>query len=181
MAPNAAQLFFPLVSRRYERGSQRITGNRNVGEWGRVFGDAVVAAAILDRLFRHSQLITIRGESYRLKENRRAGVLLQPFQHLCRNRSETRIGVNSPCRSGDPFRMSLRRRYRKHSRLLQERRRKPGRTAMPCVHQPSRRDLPEDLDAAAFSSGKEKRRGVAAENVEVRRIFAALVAAVSEP
>ncbi|MGD9897103.1 MAG: IS21-like element helper ATPase IstB [Candidatus Methylacidiphilaceae bacterium] len=75
--PNAAHLFFQLVSRRYERGSLLITSNRNVSEWGTVFGDPVVATAILDRLLHHSHVITIRGESYRLKEKRRAGVLLQ--------------------------------------------------------------------------------------------------------
>ena len=48
--PQAAHLFFQLVSRRYERGSILITSNRSVGEWGEVFGDAVVATAILDRL-----------------------------------------------------------------------------------------------------------------------------------
>jgi DNA replication protein DnaC len=57
---NAAHLFFQLVSRRYERGSLLITSNRAVGEWGSVFGDPVVAAAILDRLLHHSQVITIR-------------------------------------------------------------------------------------------------------------------------
>jgi len=74
---NAAHLFFQLVSRRYERGSLAITSNRTVSEWGVVFGDAVAATAILDRLLHHSHVITIRGESYRLKEKRRAGVLLQ--------------------------------------------------------------------------------------------------------
>ena len=52
--PNAAHLFFQLVSRRYERGSLLITSNRSVGEWGTVFGDPVVATAILDRLLHHS-------------------------------------------------------------------------------------------------------------------------------
>jgi DNA replication protein DnaC len=45
-----------------------ITSNRSVGEWGPVFGDPVVATAILDRLLHHSQIITIRGDSYRLRE-----------------------------------------------------------------------------------------------------------------
>jgi DNA replication protein DnaC len=65
---DAAHLFFQLVSRRYERGAMLITSNRTVGEWGTVFGDAVVATAILDRLLHHSHVITIRGDSYRLKE-----------------------------------------------------------------------------------------------------------------
>jgi DNA replication protein DnaC len=73
--PNAAHLFFQLVSRRYERGSLLITSNRSVGEWGTVFGDPVVATAILDRLLHHSQVITIRGDSYRLREKRRAGLI----------------------------------------------------------------------------------------------------------
>ncbi len=73
--PNAAHLFFQLVSRRYERGSMLITSNRSVGEWGTVFGDPVVATAILDRLLHHSQVITIRGDSYRLREKRRAGLI----------------------------------------------------------------------------------------------------------
>jgi DNA replication protein DnaC len=73
--PNAAHLFFQLVSRRYERGSILITSNRSVGEWGGVFGDPVVATAILDRLLHHSTVITIRGDSYRLREKRRSGLL----------------------------------------------------------------------------------------------------------
>ena len=52
-----------------------ITSNRSIGEWGTVFGDAVVATAILDRLLHHSHVITIRGDSYRLREKRRAGLL----------------------------------------------------------------------------------------------------------
>lgn len=73
--PNAAHLFFQLVSRRYERGSLLVTSNRSVGEWGTVFGDPVVATAILDRLLHHSQVLTIRGDSYRLREKRRSGLL----------------------------------------------------------------------------------------------------------
>ena len=75
MAPDAAHVLFQLVSRRYERGSILLTSNRAVGEWGTVFGDPVVATAILDRLLHHSHVLTIRGESYRLREKRRAGLL----------------------------------------------------------------------------------------------------------
>ena len=67
-----------MVSRCYERGSMLITSNRAVSEWGAVFGDAVVATAILDRLLHHSHVITIRGDSYRLREKRRAGLLRTP-------------------------------------------------------------------------------------------------------
>lgn len=75
LEPGATHLFFQLVSRRYERASVLITSNRPVGEWGQVFGDAVAATAILDRLLHHSQVITIRGDSYRLRDKRRSGLL----------------------------------------------------------------------------------------------------------
>lgn len=71
----AGNLFFQLVSRRYEKGSILITSNRSVAEWGEVFGDNVIATAILDRLLHHSHVITIKGESYRLKEKRRSGLI----------------------------------------------------------------------------------------------------------
>jgi DNA replication protein DnaC len=72
---NAAHLFFQLISRRYERGSVLITSNRSLGEWGAVFGDPIVATAILDRLLHHSHVLTIRGDSYRLREKRRSGLI----------------------------------------------------------------------------------------------------------
>ena len=71
----AAHLFFQLVNRRYEKGSLMITSNQPVGHWGEVFGDVVVATAILDRLLHHSHVVTIKGESYRLREKRKAGLL----------------------------------------------------------------------------------------------------------
>ena len=75
LEPEASHLFFQLVARRYERGSILVTSNRAVGEWGEVLGDSVVATAILDRILHHSHVVTIRGESYRLKEKRRSGLL----------------------------------------------------------------------------------------------------------
>ena len=76
-----ANLFFQLVSRRYERGSILITSNQSLAGWGQVFGDQVIATAILDRLLHHSTIINIKGESYRLKEKRKAGLLTrsEPF------------------------------------------------------------------------------------------------------
>ena len=71
----AANLLFQLVNRRYERGSLMLTSNQPVGNWGEVFGDVVLATAILDRLLHHSHVITIKGESYRLREKRKAGLL----------------------------------------------------------------------------------------------------------
>ena len=71
-----ANLFFQVVSRRYEQGSIILTSNKSYGEWAEVFsGDAVIAAAILDRLLHHSTTITIKGESYRLKDKQRAGLI----------------------------------------------------------------------------------------------------------
>ena len=70
-----ANLFFQLVSRRYERGTLIITSNQSLGAWGEVFGDAVIASAILDRLLHHSITVNIKGESFRLKEKLRAGLL----------------------------------------------------------------------------------------------------------
>ena len=76
MPASAAHLLFQLVSRRYERGSMLVTSNQPVSEWGAVLGDDVAATAILDRLPHHSQVLTIRGESYRLREKRRSGLYL---------------------------------------------------------------------------------------------------------
>lgn len=70
-----ANLFFQLISRRYERGSILLTSNQSLGAWGEVFGDTVIASAILDRLLHHATTINIKGDSYRLKEKRRAGLL----------------------------------------------------------------------------------------------------------
>ena len=71
----SAHLFFQLIARRYERGSLLITTNQLVTQWGTVFGDEVLAAAILDRLLHHSHTLMIQGESFRLKQQRKAGLL----------------------------------------------------------------------------------------------------------
>jgi DNA replication protein DnaC len=70
----AAHLFFQLVNRRYEKGSLLITTNQRVSEWGTIFGDEVLATAILDRLLHHSHTLMITGESYRLREKRKSGL-----------------------------------------------------------------------------------------------------------
>jgi DNA replication protein DnaC len=77
-----ANLFFQLVSRRYERGSIIITSNQSLGAWGEVFGDPVIASAILDRLLHHSITINIKGESFRLKEKLKAGLLKPKLDSL---------------------------------------------------------------------------------------------------
>lgn len=74
-----ANLFFQLISRRYERGPMILTSNQSFGSWGDVFGDRVIAAAILDRVLHHAVTVNIRGNSYRLKDRLKAG-LLQPAE-----------------------------------------------------------------------------------------------------
>jgi DNA replication protein DnaC len=64
----AANLFFQLVSARYERASLIVTSNKAFGRWGEVFGDDVVAAAMIDRLVHHAEVVALKGDSYRLKD-----------------------------------------------------------------------------------------------------------------
>jgi DNA replication protein DnaC len=66
--PEAANLFFQLVSSRYERASMIVTSNKPFGRWGEVFGDDVVAAAMIDRLVHHADVVALKGDSYRLKD-----------------------------------------------------------------------------------------------------------------
>ncbi len=70
----AANLLFALISRRYERGSIVVTSNRSFEQWGEILGDAMVAAALIDRLVHHATMVTLKGKSYRLKE-RGAGIV----------------------------------------------------------------------------------------------------------
>lgn len=64
-----ANMVFQLVTRRYERGSIIVTSNKAFSEWGQVFGDDVLASAILDRLLHHCEVLSINGPSYRLKDH----------------------------------------------------------------------------------------------------------------
>jgi DNA replication protein DnaC len=66
--PEAANLFFQLVSARYERASLIVTSNKPFGRWGEVFGDDIVAAAMIDRLVHHADVVALKGDSYRLKD-----------------------------------------------------------------------------------------------------------------
>jgi DNA replication protein DnaC len=63
----AANLFFQLVSSRYERASLIVTSNKPFGRWGEVFGDDIVAAAMIDRLVHHADVVALKGDSYRLR------------------------------------------------------------------------------------------------------------------
>jgi DNA replication protein DnaC len=64
-----AMLFFQLMSRRYERASTVLTSNKSFEEWGEIFGDEVMASALIDRLVHHCQIVNIRGNSYRMKNH----------------------------------------------------------------------------------------------------------------
>lgn len=73
-----AQLFFQLMSRRYEHASTVLTSNKSFEEWGEVFGDEVMAAALIDRLVHHCHIVNIRGNSYRMREHRALASRLAP-------------------------------------------------------------------------------------------------------
>ncbi len=66
--PHAANLMFMLVSRRYERASLIVTSNKPFSAWGEIFGDDVTAAAMIDRLVHHAEILALKGDSYRLKD-----------------------------------------------------------------------------------------------------------------
>ena len=65
--PQAASLMFMLVSRRYERASLIVTSNKPFGAWGEIFGDDITAAAIVDRLVHHAEILSLKADSSRLK------------------------------------------------------------------------------------------------------------------
>jgi DNA replication protein DnaC len=71
----AAYCFFQLISRRYERVSTIFTSNKSFGDWGEIFQDQVIAAAILDRILHHCTTMNIRGESYRMKDRKKHDAL----------------------------------------------------------------------------------------------------------
>ena len=70
MPAEAASHFFQVVSRRYEHGSIVLTTNRHIADWGAIFEDTTVAAAILDRLLHHATVLQIDGDSYRMRGHR---------------------------------------------------------------------------------------------------------------
>ena len=66
--PQAANLMFMLVSSRYERASMIVTSNKPFSAWGEIFGDEIVAVAMIDRLVHHAEVVSLKGDSYRLKD-----------------------------------------------------------------------------------------------------------------
>src|ERR671925_989250 len=70
-APEAAALFFALVSSRYEQASMIVSSNKPFSAWAEIFGDAVAVAAMVDRLVHHAEIVSLKGDSYRLKDRRK--------------------------------------------------------------------------------------------------------------
>ncbi len=89
MPGEAASHLFQVISRRYEHGSIILTTNRGIADWGQIFEDTTVAAAILDRLLHHATVLSIPGESYRMRRHR---------QHL----GTLRAALNTPNPQGEP-------------------------------------------------------------------------------
>jgi hypothetical protein len=76
---NLKEFIFQVVAKRYEKGSMILTSNLAFGSWDEAFaGDAVLTAAMLDRILHHATVVQIAGESYRLKDKRRAGITARP-------------------------------------------------------------------------------------------------------
>lgn len=93
LTQNGANLFFQLVNARYEKGAVILTSNRSFKEWGQIFGDNVVAAALLDRLLHHAVVIHIEGNSYRLRAHQNLlPETLAPPQNLAQNSPKRRRG-----------------------------------------------------------------------------------------
>jgi DNA replication protein DnaC len=76
ISPTGAMLFFQLMSRRYEHGSTVLTSNKPFEQWGEIFGDEVMAAALIDRLVHHCHIVNVRGNSYRMRQHRELGLTL---------------------------------------------------------------------------------------------------------
>jgi DNA replication protein DnaC len=94
LTPGGANLFFQLVNARYERGAMILTSNRGFAEWAEIFGDAVVATALLDRLLHHAVVIQIEGSSYRLRQH------AELVPEALRNRAASTATTNLPKRRG---------------------------------------------------------------------------------
>jgi DNA replication protein DnaC len=97
VVPGGGNLFFQLVNARYEKGALVLTSNRGFAEWGEVFGDPVVATALLDRLLHHAVVVQIEGSSYRLRQHAQ----LMP-EHLRSKAAITPPAQPAPRRRGRP-------------------------------------------------------------------------------
>ena len=86
MTKEQANLFFQVIVKRYEKGSIILTSNLSFGQWDETFaGNTALTSALLDRILYHSHVIQIKGDSYRLKDKRKAGIV-QPTANRLTNR-----------------------------------------------------------------------------------------------
>ena len=91
---------FQLLCKRYEHRSTIITSNKAFAEWGEIFGDDVIASAMLDRFLHHCHVLSLKGESYRMKSRNRRTTRLRANQHSGWVRpNATKLG--SPYRDAD--------------------------------------------------------------------------------
>ena len=85
-----ANQFFQVIAKRYESGSVILTSNLSFGEWEQAFGgNTALTSATLDRLLHHAHVVQIRGESYRLKDKRRAGIMARPYTAAAKKTKES--------------------------------------------------------------------------------------------
>jgi len=91
LSRDEASLFFRLIVRRYERASLIVTSNKSFLDWGEVFNDHVLATAILDRLLHHATTLNIKGDSYRLKEKHKAGLLGRRLRPASNNEEDAMV------------------------------------------------------------------------------------------
>ena len=96
----AANLFFQMISARYERASVIVTSNKPFGRWGDVFGDPIVAAAMIDRLVHHAEVVSLKGDSYRPKDRRPGD---GAYQRSLMTRTLVRVGQFSAGAGGSFF------------------------------------------------------------------------------
>ncbi len=94
-----AMLFFQLMSRRYEHAATVLTSNKGFEEWGEVFGDDVMASALIDRLVHHCHIVNIRGNSYRMRHHAEVSAALQSQRELAEPPSRTRRRTRQEART----------------------------------------------------------------------------------
>ena len=93
---DGAMLFFQLMSRRYEHSATVLTSNKGFEEWGAIFGDDVMAAALIDRLLHHCHIVNIRGNSYRMREHRDLWQTLNSSEHIEQTTTRKRRNRKEP-------------------------------------------------------------------------------------
>ncbi len=118
----AANVFFQLVSARYERASLIVTSNKPFGRWGEVFGDDVVAAAMIDRLVHHAEVISLKGDSYRLRNRDLGRVPRRQTRHLTSSQNSPSERMHSGAQHDRHPVDATNRAQVRHARVVEDRR-----------------------------------------------------------